>query len=90
MKKHIQNGFAHQGIFLLLLVAAVIGLVGYKVAKTDKTSTSASQTTAGAPRTIPTINNNTDLQQAETQVSGSNVDGDLNPDSLNDDVSSLL
>jgi Tfp pilus assembly protein PilX len=89
MKKHLQNGFAHMVVLLALLILVVIGLAGYKVAMNHSASVS-STSAATAAQQVKAIKNTADLNNAESTLNNVNVDGDLNPDSLNDDVSSLL
>jgi uncharacterized protein (UPF0333 family) len=92
MKKYSQKGFGHLGLLLLVVVVAIIGLAGYKVAKnhSDNSKLNSSTGAAATAQLIPTIKNTADLKTAETTLNSQNVDGDLNPDSLNQDVSSLL
>jgi len=89
MKKHSQNGFAHLGLLLLLLVVVVIALVGFRVAnnRSAVVPSSSAQPTAKAVQTIKT---KADLGTAENTLNQASIDQDLNPDSLNSDVSSLL
>jgi uncharacterized protein HemX len=87
--KSKQTGFAHLALILLLVVVAVIAFAGYKVVKNQEAKTTANQTSATTANT-PTINSSTDLDKAAATLNSQSVDGDLNPDSLNSDVSSLL
>lgn len=90
MKKELQTGFAHLGILLLVLVAAVV-FVGYKVSQNHAGKTPAASTSAPpTAQVIPAIKNSNDLNTAEATLNSQNIDGDLNPDSLNSDVQSLL
>ena len=89
MKKTLQNGFAHLGALLLVVIVVLISLIGYKVWN-DRNATVSSTTPASMAQQIPAINNTSDLNKAQSTLNNENVDGDLNPDSLNDDVSSLL
>lgn len=90
MKKTSQTGIAHLGLLLLILVVAVIGFVGYKLEQNrNNTPTASTTNVAQTPQTIPTITSKADLNTAETTLKSQNVDGDLNPDSFNSDVSSL-
>jgi uncharacterized protein (UPF0333 family) len=90
MKKTSQNGIAHLGLLLLVLIVVVIGFVGYKVVQNrENTTTASTASSAATPQAIPTISSKADLNTAETTLNSQNVDGDLNPDSYNSDVSSL-
>ena len=90
MKKR-SNGFAHLGILLLLVALVAIALVGYKVAKNSSDNSKLSNSTASVTtQPVQTIKSTADLNSAETTLNSQNIDGDLNPDSLNQDVQSLL
>ena len=88
MKKQSQNGIAHLGLLLLLLVVVVIALVGYRVAKNRSDVVTSS--TVPAAQSVQTIQTKADLGTAEATLNQANLDKDLNPDSLNQDVTSLL
>jgi Tfp pilus assembly protein PilV len=90
MKKQFQNGFAHLSLLLLVLVVAVVGLIGYKVAKNNSTDNSQSSVSKSSTPQVETIKTAADLDQAKTTLNNTNLDGDLNPDSLNNDVNNLL
>ncbi len=89
MKKLSQKGFAHTGLILFLLVLVLIAIIGYKVA-TNKSSSENSNSPTATTQQIKTINSKADLNDVEATLNSQNVDGDLNPDQLNQDVSSLL
>lgn len=89
MKKHTQKGFAHLGILLLVLVVAVVALAGYKVYKNGQNTVTNSSVTA-AGQAIQPIKSAADLNTAQNTLNNTNLDGDLNPDALNQDVNSLL
>jgi Tfp pilus assembly protein PilX len=88
MKQRLQQGFAHLGLLLLLIVVVVIALIGYKVWN-NHSSTPANTAATTASQTQP-IRTTADLDKAEATLNNTNLDNDLNPDSLNQDVSSLL
>jgi hypothetical protein len=87
MKKHLQKGFAHLGLLLLVLVIVIVALVGYKVANNNSNSTTT--TTTSIPK-VQTINSKADLDKATATLNSANVDSDLNPSALDQDVQSLL
>jgi hypothetical protein len=89
MKKTTQ-GFAHLGLLLLVLVVAVVAFAGYKVAKSHSDNTSNSATKPATAQVIPAIKNTADLNAVETTLNNQNIDSNLNPDSLNQDVDALL
>ena len=90
MKKQTQKGIAHLGILLLLLVIVAIVLAGYKVWHSQHKTSSPATGTASAAQTGQPINSDSDLNQAESSLNGQNIDSNLNPDSFNQDVQSLL
>ena len=87
--KRTQNGFAHLALVLLLLVMVVIAFAGYKVVK-DRQDKVVANTTSTAITNPSTINSTADLNKAASSLNSESVDSDLNPDSLNSDVTSLL
>lgn len=92
LKQKSQSGSA-QLVILLLLVLVVVAAVGWRVLKNDhKTSTNnaASSTAPLATQPPSTISNASDLSTAQAALNQANIDGDLNPNSLNADVNSLL
>ena len=92
MKTTTQKGFAHLGIVLLLAVVAIVAFAGYKVVQNRSNSGQASSSIAKtAPaQVIPNVKNKADLNTVESALNSQNIDGNLNPDSLNNDVQSLL
>lgn len=91
MKKITQKGFAHLGLLLLLVVLVAAALIGYKVTKDrNNVATPVTAATSSAAQTIPVVKNTADLNTVESTLNNQNIDGNLNPDSLNQDVQSLL
>jgi len=89
--KKTQTGFAHLALLLLLVVVVAATYAGYKVVKDHQKTASANQTsTALTQSATGAINSQADLNNALNTVNGQNVDGDLNPSSLDSDVNSLL
>jgi len=90
MKKS-QKGFAHLALLLLLVVIVVAAYAGYKIVKDHQKTATANLTSTSVTQSLSdTINNNGDLNKALDTINGQNVDGDLNPGSLDSDVNSLL
>jgi len=90
MKKS-QKGFAHLALLLFVVVIAVVAYAGYKTVKNHQKTATANQTSTSVTQSVSgVINNQSDLNSAVNTLNGQNVDGDLNPDSLNSDVTSLL
>jgi uncharacterized protein HemX len=87
MKKRLQNGFAHLGLLLLLAIVVVIGLIGYKVWSNQNNKVSNSSVSVATQQ--QTIKTKADLDKVESTLNNANLDSDLNPDSLNQDVQSL-
>jgi uncharacterized protein HemX len=89
--KKTQKGFAHLALLLLLVVAVVIAYAGYKVVKNRQVKTTANQTSSSLTQSADgAINSKADLDKALNTVNSQNVEGDLNPGSLDNDVNSLL
>jgi cytochrome b561 len=92
MKKTSQKGFAHLGLFVLLLVVIVVALIGYKVAKGNKTTPAVVNTTipTTAVQGLPVVKSTADLNTIESTLNNQNIDGNLNPGSFDQDTQSLL
>lgn len=92
MAKPAQKGIAHIGLLLLVVVVAAIAFTGYKLEQSHNKSDNspkASSNIAQSTLQVPTINTKADLNTAETTLNNENIDGDLNPDNYNQDISSL-
>lgn len=91
MRKHAQNGFGHLGSLLLVVIVVLIALIGYKV-YSNRNNTVANNSVSSGQTTqqAQPIRNTADLNNAESTLNSQNIDGDLNPDSLNQDVQTLL
>jgi Tfp pilus assembly major pilin PilA len=88
MKKRLQNGFAHLGLIVLLVIVLAVVVLAYQhVSKNSKDTVVTSNSPAIQ---VQTIKSKADLTKAESELNNENVDGDLNPGSLNQDVNSLL
>jgi hypothetical protein len=89
-----ESGLAHVVLLILIMaVVAAIIFVGLRVVSNQNTG----ETTGSVPvasstnTTVPsTIKNNADLSAAQASLNQTNIDGDLNPDSLNADLNSVL
>jgi hypothetical protein len=91
MKKKLQTGFAHQGLLLLVIVIGIITAIGYKVAsdQNNKANNSVTASSTAVPEG-PVIKTSSDLDKATQALNNEDVDSNLNPDSLDQDVNSLL
>lgn len=87
-----QKGFAHLALVLLLAVVVVVAVAGYKVVKDRQDKAEANKTSSSLVQSddAQAIQSAADLDTATDQLNNQAVDSDLNPDQLNDDVSSLL
>lgn len=89
--KRTQKGFAHLALLLLLVVVVAAAYVGYKVVKSHQQAATSSQTSTGVTKPVSaTIKSTTDLDKASATLNSQDIDSQLNPDSLNNDVQSLL
>jgi hypothetical protein len=89
--KKTQKGFAHLALLLLLVLVVIAAYAGYKVVKDHQKTSTANLTSTSVTQSLgDTINSNADLDKALNTVNGQNVEGDLNPGSLDNDVNSLL
>jgi hypothetical protein len=87
--KRTQKGFAHLAL-LMLVVAAIVAFAGYKVVKNHQQTATANQTGTAMTKTVSdTIKTSADLDKAAATLNSQNIDNDLNPSSLDNDVSSL-
>jgi hypothetical protein len=87
--KRTQKGFAHLAL-LMLVVAAIVAFAGYKVVKNHQQTATANQTGPAMTKTVSdTIKTSADLDKAAATLNSQNIDNDLNPSSLDNDVSSL-
>lgn len=89
MKKISQQGIAHLGLMLLLVVAAVVAFAGYKVYKNQNPAKTVSNSASSVSQSAQSIKSTADLNGVETQLNSQNIDGDLNPAGFDSDVSSL-
>jgi predicted negative regulator of RcsB-dependent stress response len=93
MQKRSEAGVGHVLLlFLVVAVAAVIGLVGWRVMQNN--GDQAEEVTATQPvakvSAPDQINSAADLTKAQAALNQTNVDQDVNPSSLDADVNSLL
>lgn len=93
-KSKNQSGVVHPlTLLLFLLVAAAIGFAGWRVMQNQnkEPDNSADLPQPVAKVAVPDkIQNVQDLEKAKSALNQTNIDNDVNPDSLNVDVNSLL
>lgn len=87
-----EQGVGHLALLLGVVVIAAVAFVGYRVAtdKNSDNSSKSSQVTTSDTAVPQTISSAKDLDQAQSAVNNSNLDGDLNPSQMDSDVNSLL
>jgi len=89
MKKLNQTGASHLVALVGVLVIAILAFGAYRVLNANKTP--ASSATTAATTAVPgKIQSKADVDQATKSLDSENVDGDVNPNQLNDDINSLL
>jgi flagellar basal body-associated protein FliL len=90
MKSKSESGIAHIAILILvLLVIAAVAVVGLRVVQNQNTGEDTSSAPV-ASKNSDNINSVADLDAAKASLTNANVDSDLNPDSLNADLDSVL
>lgn len=80
-----QNGFAHQLLVLLILVAGVVGVAGWAVMQQNEKAAESTST-----KSEQAIQNKSDLQEELNKLNSAAVDNDLDPSQLDEDLQSLL
>lgn len=84
-----QQGFGVLAILFVLVVLGVAVVVGLRVANPSGSLTSS--LTGGTEKKIPTkINSASDVQKAANALDSTNVESDVNPNSLDKDLNSVL
>jgi hypothetical protein len=90
MKSNSESGVAHVLLLVLVLaVLAAIAVVGLRVMQSQNTGEDTGSATV-ASKTSDDINSTSDLNAAKATLNKTDVDSDLNPDSLDADLSSVL
>ena len=89
------KGFSALHIVLVLVVAGLIGLVGYRIYSTQKAidGTPISNATSSiqkATASVKEITNSTDAKKVTNTLDQAKVESDLDPSALDNDVKSLL
>lgn len=91
MKKLNQTGASHIVALVGVLVIAVLAFGAYRVMNANNTKNPATESATAATTATPaTIQSKADVDQATKSLDSENVDGDVNPNQLNDDINSLL
>jgi hypothetical protein len=84
-----QRGSGHVVLLLAVLVVAVVGFAGYRVMSAK--SPADTSDTASANATVPAkLTSKADVLKASNALDQTAVDSSVNPDSLNNDLNSLL
>jgi hypothetical protein len=77
-----QRGVSHLLLVGAIVVLGVVGFAGYRVMNADNDKDSAA---------VPAkIESKKDVQQAQKSLDNDNLDSDLNPSQLDDDLNDLL
>lgn len=88
-----QKGASHIVAIVGVLVIAVVAFVGYRVLNnttpTASSSTPAVSTNLASSTTPAQIKNAADLKKAANDLSSTSIDGAVNPNSLDNDLSAL-
>jgi hypothetical protein len=85
-----QKGSSHIVVALAVVVIAVVAFAGYRVLQNnnaDTTSDTTVSTHAAAPNTLNSTN---DVRKADRSLDDQSIDGQVNPNKLDDDLNSLL
>lgn len=89
-----QKGFSILPVILLALVIGVVGVVGWKVLDSQKTtssSKSATQQTATIPKeSSEKLQTKSDVEKVQSSLDSASVDADLDTAGIDDDLNSLL
>jgi hypothetical protein len=90
MKALNQKGIGHVAGVVLVLVVLAVGAVGYRVYQ-NSTQSSESTTLTSNPVSVPDkFKTTADLKKADRALDNSGIDGSVDPNSLNQDLSFLL
>jgi hypothetical protein len=86
-----QAGSSHLIAILGVLIIAVVAFAGYRVLNSSNPDASSDNGTVVSTQSkVPnTINNKTDLNKASNALDQTSIDGDVNPNSLNNDLNAL-
>jgi hypothetical protein len=93
MKSKSESGLAHAALLILVLaVLSAVIYVGMRVAANQNTGEDSSAAPIASSKSVSsgTIKNSADLNTAAADLNSANVDSDLNPSSLDADLSSVL
>ena len=93
MKRYNQEGSHLIAALLLVVVAGVIALAGYKVWQMQSNNTPSAGNTTASSATVPaTIQSKADLTQASRALdqASTQLNGNLDDSALNADINSML
>ncbi len=83
-----QHGNTHLVAFLAIGVILAVGLVGYRISQNDThLAGNAPVSTSTEPKTIKST---ADVQKASKALDATAIDGDVNPNKLDDDLNAIL
>ena len=89
-KRRNLRGFAHQGLLVLLVIAAVIAAVGYRVVTHNSSSTVTIDVPAATATNTSGVTYKADLQQASKALDADPGSSQLDPSQLDAALNQLL
>lgn len=85
-----QNGVGHIVGIVLLLVVVAVAAIGYRVAQNSDANKVDSSAQPAAVVVPSKIQSTADVKKADRALDNSGIDGSVDPNSLNNDLNSLL
>lgn len=91
MKYLNQRGSSQIIILVAVVVVAIVGVAGYRVYNQNSNATTTTKSTAVIKSTVPSsIKSNADVTQATKALDTTNIDGTVNPTTLDSDLNAVL
>jgi hypothetical protein len=84
--KDSEKGAGLFGVILAIAAIAIIGLIGYRVMVINRTDKNPAAATPAAPKTI---NNKSDLKQADKALTSQTINSDLDTNQLDKQAADL-
>ena len=86
-----EAGLSHILLFVLIIVVAgLVVLVGYRVMNKSSEDQQASNATPSSVSEVGPITSKAELESAEAEVDSADIDSELNPAELDEDINDLL
>lgn len=90
-QKKSESGLSHILLFVLIAACAVVvGLVGYRVMNNSSDDQQASSELPTNTSEVGPITSKAELESAEAEVDSADIDSELNPAELDEDINELL